>query len=145
MPKTLISGNDEIRQLTSFFAWAAWASVAKVPGKNYSYTRIFPYEPLIGNGPSGATILWSALSLITLLGGIALILFFFGRFNYLGWREGKEFVPPQLIPGKATTIERSSIKFFLVAILILLFQTFAGGAMAHYFADSKGFFGFDLS
>src|SRR5674476_273872 len=25
------------------------------------------------------------------------------------------------------------------------FQTFAGGAMAHYFADPKGFFGFDLS
>jgi nitric oxide reductase subunit B len=145
LPNTLIAGKEEIRQLTSFFAWAAWASAAKIPGKNYSYTNNFPYEPLIGNGPSGATILWSALSLITLLGGIAIILFFFGRFNYLGWREGKEFVPPQLIPGKASAIERSSIKFFLVAVFILLLQTFAGGAMAHYFADSKGFFGFDLS
>jgi nitric oxide reductase subunit B len=145
LPKTLITGNEEIRQLTSFFAWASWASVAQAPGKNYSYTNNFPYEPLTGNGPSSATLLWSALSLITLLGGIAIILFFFGRFNYLGWREGKELVPPQMIPGKPTAIERSSIKFFLVAIIILLLQTFAGGAMAHYFADSKGFFGFDLS
>ena len=53
--------------------------------------------------------------------------------------------PPQMIPGKPTAIERSSIKFFVVAILLLLFQTFAGGAIAHYFADPKGFFGFDLS
>jgi nitric oxide reductase subunit B len=145
LPNTLITDREELRQLTSFFAWAAWASAAHQPGKNYSYTNNFPYEPLIGNGPSSSTILWSALSLITLLAGIALILFFFGRFNYLGWREGKELLLPQLIPGKPTAIERSSIKFFLLAIFILLLQTFAGGAMAHYFADSKGFFGFDLS
>ncbi len=145
LPSTLLVDNEEIRQLTTFFAWAAWASAANAPGKNYSYTNNFPYEPLIGNGPSSAAILWSALSLITLLGGIALILFFFGRFNYLGWREGKDLVPPQLIPGKPTAIERSSIKFFLVAIFILLLQTLAGGLMAHYFADTKGFFGFDLS
>jgi len=145
LPNTLITDQEELRQLTSFFAWAAWATTANAPGKNYSYTNNFPYEPLIGNGPSSATILWSALSLITLLGGIALILFFFGRFNYLGWREGKDLQPPQMVPGKPTAIERSSIKFFVVAVFILLLQTFAGGAMAHYFADPKGFFGFDLS
>jgi nitric oxide reductase subunit B len=145
LPNTLITDQEGLRQLTSFFAWAAWATTANAPGKNYSYTNNFPYEPLIGNGPSSATILWSALSLITLLGGIALILFFFGRFNYLGWREGTDLVPPQMIPGNPTAIERSSIKFFVAAIFILLLQTFAGGAMAHYFADPKGFFGFDLS
>jgi nitric oxide reductase subunit B len=145
LPNTLITDKKELRQLTAFFAWAAWATTANAPGKNYSYTNNFPYEPLIGNGPSSPTILWSALSLITLLGGIALILFFFGRFNYLGWREGKGLQPPQMVPGKPTAMERSSIKFFIVAVFILLLQTFAGGAMAHYFADSKGFFGFDLS
>ena len=85
----LIVDQEELRQLTSFFSWAAWATAANVPGKNYSYTNNFPYEPLIGNGPSRAALLWSALSLINLLAGIALILFFFGRFNYLGWREEK--------------------------------------------------------
>jgi nitric oxide reductase subunit B len=145
LPASLISGQEELRQLISFFAWSAWASTANVPGKNYSYTNNFPYEPLIGNGPSGGTILWSALSLITLLAGIALILFSFGRFNYLGWHPAKELLPPLLLPGKPTAIERSSIKFFVVAIFLLLFQTFAGGAMAHYFADPAGFFGFDLS
>lgn len=145
LPSDLIADPQEIRQLTSFFAWAAWASVANLPGKNYSYTNNFPYEPLIGNGPSSATILWSALSLITLLAGVGMILFFFGRFNYLGWHATKNIIQPQIIPGQVTAIERASIKFFVVAILILLFQTMAGGAMAHYFAEPEGFFGFDLS
>ncbi len=50
-----------------------------------------------------------------------------------------------MIPGTPSKIERASIKFFIVAIILLLFQTFAGGAMAHYFADPGSFFGFDLS
>lgn len=144
LPKDLITDPQELKQLTAFFAWAAWASVANSPGNNYSYTNNFPYEPLIGNGPSSATILWSALSLITLLAGTALILLFFGRFNYLGWHRAKDELPPLMVPG-VTKIERASIKFFVVAILILLFQTMAGGAMAHYFAEPEGFFGFDLS
>jgi len=145
LPGLLIADPQEMRQLTAFFSWAAWASVANSPGKNYSYTNNFPYEPLIGNGPSTATILWSALSLITLLAGTALILLFFGRFNYLGWHRTKDDLPPLMVPGTVTAIERASIKFFLVAILLLLFQTMAGGAMAHYFVEPEGFFGFDLS
>ena len=61
---TLIVDQSELKQLTSFFAWAAWATTAQAPGKNYSYTNNFPYEPLIGNGSSSAAILWSGLSLV---------------------------------------------------------------------------------
>jgi len=143
LPKMMIVDQDELKQLTSFFAWAAWATTANAPGKNYSYTNNFPYEPLIGNGPSSAAILWSALSLIVLLAGIGLILFFFGRFNYLGWRGTNDI--PQMIPGKPTAIEQASIKFFVVVIFILLFQTLVGAALAHYFVEPEGFFGFDLS
>ena len=45
----LISDPQELRQLTAFFAWAAWASVANRPGKPYSYTNNFPYDPAVGN------------------------------------------------------------------------------------------------
>ncbi len=50
-----------------------------------------------------------------------------------------------MIPEKPGDIERASLKFFIVAIVILLVQTLAGVAMAHYFADPGGFFGFDLT
>lgn len=140
----IIPDEQELRQLNSFFAWTAWSSAALVPGKNYTYTNNFPHEPLIGNGPSSAAVLWSALSLITLLGGIALILFFFGRYEYLGWKSDPSLIPTQLIPGSPTIIEKSTIKFVLVAILVLFVQTLAGGALAHYFAESGGFRQFNL-
>jgi nitric oxide reductase subunit B len=93
---------EELRQLTAFFAWTAWASVANRPGKPYSYTNNFPYDPLAGNRPTNEAFLWSALSLITLLGGTALILFTFGRFNYLGWKGRAEHIHPAVVPGGAT-------------------------------------------
>jgi len=65
-----ITDPEEMRELVAFFAWTAWGAAARMPGKSYSYTQNFPYEPLIGNGPSGEAVLWSALSLITLLAGI---------------------------------------------------------------------------
>jgi nitric oxide reductase subunit B len=62
LPSTLIVDQEELRQLTAFFSWAAWVTTANVPGRNYSYTNNFPYEPLIGNGPSSAAILLSCLN-----------------------------------------------------------------------------------
>ncbi len=83
LPPKAIGNPVEIRQLTSFFAWAAWASVANRPGLPWSYTSNFPYEPGAGNGPTSDAVLFSALSLVTLLGGTALVLFAFGRFDFL--------------------------------------------------------------
>ena len=74
-----IKDEKELQQLTAFFAWTAWASVANRPGKSYSYTNNFPYDPMVGNLPTSDAILWSALSLITLLAGTAIVLFSFGK------------------------------------------------------------------
>ena len=72
-----ISDPRELRALTAFFAWTAWASVAERPGTSHSYTNNFPYDPLAGNRPTGAAVLWSALSLIVLLAGTAVVLLAF--------------------------------------------------------------------
>ena len=74
LPAKYITDPGEIRQLTAFFAWTAWASSAERPGKKYSYTNNFPYDPAAGNLPSSDAFLWSALSLVGLLGGTALVL-----------------------------------------------------------------------
>ena len=93
---------QELRQLTAFFAWTAWASAARRPGLSYSYTNNFPYDPLAGNTPPAAAYLWSALSLITLLAGTAAILFAFGKFDYLGWKGTTATVHPRMLPGVAS-------------------------------------------
>jgi len=136
---------QEIGNLTAFFAWTAWASVANRPGETYSYTNNFPYEPLVGNSLTTGAILWSALSLIFLLAGTAAVLFAFGRFNFLGWKGKDEHAHPGMLPGMTTESQRATIKFFVIAVLLLLTQTLVGGATAHYRADPGSFYGIDFS
>lgn len=145
LPANYINDSEEVRQLTAFFAWTAWASAANRPGKSYSYTNNFPYDPAVGNLPSSDSVLWSALSLITLLGAFALALFIVGRFDFLGWRGKPGHVHPQLIPGGATETQRALLKYFVVAALLFLGQVLVGGTVAHYRADPGSFYGIDLS
>jgi nitric oxide reductase subunit B len=146
LPSKYIEDPQELRQLTAFFAWTAWASVADRPGRSYSYTNNFPYDPAAGNTPTSNAVLWSALSLLALLGGTALVLFAFGRFDYLGWKGKSEHIHPQMIPGGVTTqSQKATIKFFVVVALLLLAQVAVGAATAHYRADPGTFYGIDLS
>lgn len=140
-----IKDPKELQQITAFFAWTAWASVANRPGKSYSYTNNFPYDPKVGNTPTTDAILWSALSLITLLGGTAIVLFAFGRFNFLGWKGKGEHIHPQMAPGIATESQRATIKYFVIVALLFLAQVLVGGATAHYRADPGSFYGIDFS
>jgi len=145
LPIKYIDDQEEIRKLTAFFAWTAWASVASRPGESHSYTNNFPYEPMVGNTPTGETILWSMLSIIMLLGGTALVLFAFGKFDYLGWKREGEIASPIMIPGSATPSQIATIKLFVVVALLFLTQTLVGGAIAHFRAEPGSFYGIDLS
>ena len=145
LPAKYINSPKELKQLTAFFAWCSWASVVNRPGKNYTYTNNFPFDPSVGNMPSADALLWSALSLVALLGGIGFVLFLFGKFDYLGWKNGKEYLQPQMFPGAATKSQEGTIKYFVIIAVLFLLQSLAGGATAHYRADPTGFFGIDLS
>ncbi len=145
LPTKYITDPEELRQLTAFFAWTAWASVANRPGESYSYTNNFPYDPISGNTPTSDAVLWSALSLITLLAGTAGVLFAFGKFDFLGWQRKGEHVHPQLLPGVTTASQRATIKYFVIVALLFLGQALVGGATVHYRVDPASFYGFDIS
>jgi nitric oxide reductase subunit B len=139
---------SEVKALTTYFAWATWATVANRPGKDYSYTNNWPYEPLVGNRPSSSTYLWSAMSLITLLGGIGAILFFFGKFDYLGWGGEKtpaHFHESALVGWKLTASQWATGKFFGIVAALFLLQSLAGGALAHYRVEPGAFYGIDIA
>ena len=142
-----ISDPEQIRQLTAFFSWSAWASATRRPGLAYSYTNNWPPEPLVDNHATADAIVWSVLSLIALLGGIGLLLAAFGRWNFLGW-HGREqmstsFRPPDRV--SLTPAQRPCAWFFFVMALLFLLQTFLGGASQHYRAEISNFFGLDLA
>src|SRR5215472_11861151 len=129
-----ITDPGEIRELTAFFSWSAWAAAALRPGRNYSYTNNWPPEPLVDNHATADTVLWSVLSLVALLGGIGLLLAAFGRFNFLGWhgreRRSISFRPPSSVA--LTPAQRSCVWFFLVMAALFLMQALLGGATQHY-------------
>jgi hypothetical protein len=87
-----------------------------------------------GNTPSGATYLWSALSLITLLGGIGTILFLFGRFDYLGWHQAStagHSHDNRLLAWTWTPSQRATAWYLAVVAVLFLAQTLLGGVIAH--------------
>ena len=148
LPANYIHDPAELKNLTAYFAWAAWAATARRPGKDYSYTNNFPYEPIAGNFPSAAAYVWSAMSLITLLAGLGLILFVVGKFDYLGWKTESpgshflHFAPPAL---KLTPSQWATGWFFAVVALLFLAQSFLGGLIAHYRVETGAFYGFDIA
>jgi nitric oxide reductase subunit B len=144
LKRNLITDQTELRQFTAFVTWAAWASVAARPGQDYSYTNNFPYDPSVGNLPTPDALLWSALSLLVLLSGIATVLLAFGKFDYLGWVSRGHHIQPRLLPGVSSPGQRALVKFFVVVTLLFLAQTLLGSATAHYRADPGSFYGFQL-
>jgi nitric oxide reductase subunit B len=125
LPKGYISNSEESLQLSRFFFWSAWAAVTPRPGKEYTYTNNWPPDDVVGNRPSTAVFIWSALSLISLFGALGLVLMFFGRFDYLGWGGGKitEASFPDIVQTPLVASQKATYKFFAVVSLLFLFQT----------------------
>lgn len=137
---------EQIRKLTAFFSWSAWAASTVRPGHTYSYTNNWPPEPLVGNHVTADAIVWSMLSLAALLGGTGVLLASFGRWNLLGW-HGREqqtmsFREPDKVP--LTPAQSACAWFFFVMAALFLIQTLCGGATEHYRADLQSFFGINL-
>jgi nitric oxide reductase subunit B len=143
-----ITNQTEIRRLTAYFSWSAWAASALRPGKDYSYTNSWPHEPLVGNEPTANVVVWSVLSLIALLAGIGALFAAFGRWgDRLGWKGRQADTISFRPPGDVllTPAQRACAYFFLVVGLLALVQTMVGAASEHYRADISSFFGFDLA
>jgi nitric oxide reductase subunit B len=143
-----ITDRTQLRQLTAFFAWTAWAASTDRPGHDYSYTNNWPSEPRVDNKPTADVIVWSVLSLIALLGGIGLLFGAFGRWGRrLGWHGREQATLSFRAPGDValTPAQRACAWFFFVMAALFLLQTFVGAASQHYRAEIDGFFGFDLA
>ena len=143
-----ITDPTQLRQLTAFFAWTAWAAAANRPGHNYSYTNNWPSEPRVDNKPTANVIVWSVLSLIALLGGIGILFGAFGRWGRnLGWHGREQATLSFREPGDValTPAQRATAWFFFVMAALFLLQTLVGAAAQHYRADLESFFGIDLA
>ena len=144
IPADTVSTDQRARHLSAFFSWSAWATVTNRPGSTISYTQNWPHEPLVGNVPTGESVVWTGVSIIMLLAGI----------SAMGWwyaarrEEGEASEPPATDPlqsWEATPSQRATVKYFWTVAALILAQMGLGIITAHYGVEGDGFYGIPLS
>lgn len=144
IPAGAVSDPDRLRKLSAFFFWTAWGASTNRPNEDTTFTNNWPYEPLVGNRPTGDTVVWTGVSIIMLLAGIsAMVWWYAARKN-----EEEAIVLPESDPlGRwvATPSQKATIKYFWVVSALILVQMLLGVVTAHYGVEGDGFYGIPLS
>ncbi len=138
IPRDWFTNDDQIHDVTAFFAWTAWVAAANRPGSPLSYTANFPHDDLIGNQAPAQFVIWSIVSVIVLIGAIALFLFV-----YLTQEDTEEILPVANRPAirLATPSQKVTGLFFGVAMALFFVQILMGMVTAHYAVEGDGFYG----
>jgi nitric oxide reductase subunit B len=130
--------------IAAFFFWASWACGTERPGSDTTYTSNWPAEPLIGNAPTTANVVWSVASFVLLIAGIGLLIW------YHAATARHESVPPlpahdPLLAMKPTPSMKATGKYFVTVIGMFLAQVGLGALTAHYAVEGHDFFGIPLA
>lgn len=144
IPAGAVSDRDRLRKLSAFFFWTSWAASTNRLHEEVTYTNNWPYEPLIGNRPTGDTVVWTGVSIIMLLAGISAMVWWYAA------RRSEEVHSPlpesdPLGSWVATPSQKATVKYFWVVSALILVQMLLGVVTAHYGVEGDGFYGFPLS
>ncbi|MBM5812719.1 MAG: nitric-oxide reductase [Gammaproteobacteria bacterium] len=136
--------------LARFFFWGAWVCAAARPGTDHSYTHNWPHEPLAGNTPTPAILLWSVIATLGLILALGLILYLYGRYSQIaGWRasirrRGALATAQAVAAYSPTPTQRATYPFFAAAAALFVLQIAAGVLTVHDFLGLTFLGDFDL-
>ena len=143
IPKGAIKDPARMAQMNAFFTWTTWVCSTNRPGSDVTYTNNWPYEPVIGNKPSTSLQMWSGFSVLMLLFGVGLLVYYHA--------SNKEKEESDRLPAsdpmrglKPTPSMRATLKYIWIVSLLILVQMVAGVITAHYGVEGGGFFGLPL-
>jgi nitric oxide reductase subunit B len=148
-PSGYLSDENAIQKLAGFFYWGAWVCGVERPGEKYSYTHNWPYDPMAGNTPAPAVILWTIIGSLGLMLGLGIVLYYHGRLEKLDDETFTANAGPLMSRGGVSGFtpsksQKATYKFFYAASLLFLTQVVAGILTVHDFVGFTTFFGFDL-
>lgn len=141
IPRGWFTDDRQIRDVTAFFSWTAWAAAANRPHAPFSYTANFLHDDLIGNQAPAQFLIWSIVSVIVLIAAIALFVLIYIT------QEDAEDVQPVTDRPKiriATPSQKVTSLFFGVAMILFSVQILMGMVTAHYAVESDGFYGIPI-
>ncbi len=143
IPLNSLKDPERVRLLNAFFFWISWACVTERPNETITYTNNWPSEELVGNKPTGSLLLWTGFSVMMLLAGIGLMIWYYAR-----KREEPVDVAPLAFPllhSVQTPSQKATVKYFWVVSALLLVQVIMGVITAHYGVEGQAFYGIPLS
>ncbi|MCM2271933.1 MAG: nitric-oxide reductase large subunit [candidate division Zixibacteria bacterium] len=144
IPAGTLTDPTKLRQLASFYFWTSWAASTNRPNDDITYTSNWPHEPLIDNVPTGDAIIWTGFSIIFLLGGIGLLVWYHASQPKEPLAERIPASDP-LIADKPTPSQLATIKYFWVVAGLFLVQIIMGVITAHYGVEGNEFYGIPLA
>ncbi len=135
---------EDQRDIAAFFFWSSWAAATDRPGETgLSYTSNWPHEPLVGNTLATSASIWTVVSIILLIAGIAGMVWY-----HTAHAEPPDPVVPAndpLINAVATPSMKATRKYFFTVIGLILAQIGMGAITAHYAVEGRAFFGLPLA
>jgi nitric oxide reductase subunit B len=142
IPENSIKDPARVPLLNSFFFWISWACVTERPGQAITYTNNWPSEELVGNRPTGSLLLWTGFSVIVLLAGIGLMVWYYAR-----RRSESDSIPSSfpLLKEAQTPSQKATVKYFWIVSALLLVQVIMGVITAHYGVEGQAFYGIPLA
>ncbi|HUO92353.1 MAG TPA: cbb3-type cytochrome c oxidase subunit I [Rhizomicrobium sp.] len=129
----------QARQTADFLLYSSLTTVARRPGSTASWTQNWPFEPLVGNGPTTSTFMWTWISICFTFLAFGAVLFIYERF--LNTPDQGQMDPVLANFRPLTPSQRRVWKYFLVVAAVLLVQILVGSIMAHYYSDRASFYG----
>jgi nitric oxide reductase subunit B len=142
IPKGTIRDAERARKLAAFIWWTAWSASTNRPNDNVTYTHNWPHEPLVGNGPTGESVMWTGVSIIMLLAGVCGMVWW-----YASQKEepmGPAPAADPLAAWRSTDSQVATLKYFWVVAALILVQILMGIVTAHYGVEGDGFYGIPL-
>ena len=143
IPAGALSDPAKQHQMATFFWWTAWAASTNRPGQDVTYTQNWPHEELVGNRPTGGTVVWSVISFVLLLAGIGGMVWYFGSQQH---RSSPDPMPRRdpLLGLQPTPSQKATVKYFFVVAALWVVQVALGAIAAHYGVEGGGFYGIPL-
>lgn len=143
IPPGALTNPAKQHELAEFFWWTAWAASTDRPGSSVTYTNNWPHEPLIANGPTPGAVLWSIVSVVSLLAGIGGLVWWYSS-QEKAIMHGPYPAHDPFLGLQPTPSQRATIKYFLVVVALWGVQILMGVLTAHYGVEGQGFYGFPL-
>jgi nitric oxide reductase subunit B len=144
MPDDALPAGEDRAALAAFFFWSSWSAATDRPGQQgISYTSNWPHEPLVGNTMTDGSAIWTLVSIILLIAGIAAMIWW-----HSANPEGEIPAPPAadpLLQVVATPSMKATRKYFFVVVGLILVQIGMGAITAHYAVEGRTFFGLPLA